>query len=982
MPFQFRNLCHAVILAMTVVGSSLSAQTSRPASSASNDVLPFKATETTLPNGLKVIVVPTGFPNLVSIQIPVQTGSRNEVEPGKSGFAHFFEHLMFRGTPKTPPDKYRQIMAKAGARDNAGTGDDSTHYYSTFAKEDLETILDVYADMFQNLSYSEADFKTEARAILGEYNKNSAEPLEKLFEVQRDHFYQAHTYKHTTMGFIKDIENMPNEYAYSKTFFERWYRPQFTTLIIAGDVTPERVLPLVEKYWGNWKGLGARASGLEGGNTMPVQIPKEPPPNGPKYVHVPWTSETLPWVTVAFPGPAFDEHSRESAAVEMLGAIYFGQTSDLYKKLVVAEQKVDVLLTDVPSSVDSSLFTVMARVKNTADAVYVRDQILSTFAEARFGQVPAARLAEARSNTRYSFARTIDSTERVAAVVAHYTSYKRSYQTVNNFYRTLESLTPADLQATAAKYFTDAGLVVTTLSKDPLPAAIEKAGALKAPAAAAAAPAPPAHGVVFGAPPAAAEGSTSLPIVLQKSPSPLINVKLLFGVGSAHDPAGKEGLSALTAAMVTQAGSKGLTIDQIDAELYPMAGTFSARTDKEMTSITGVIHRDNWNRFVPLVLPQLLDNGWRQEDFERLKTRQMNALVQDLRSSNEEELGKERLQMNVFRGTPYGHVALGTVAGLRAITMDDVRTFARTMYTRANLTMGVSGDASDDMVRDLTARLQALPQGPAASRPVVEARRPSGLEVEILEKDTRAVALSFGFPIDVTRSHPDFVALSVVRSWLGEHRLSSGHLYQRIREERGMNYGDYAYIEAFPRGMFQFFPDPNVARSRQLFEIWIRPVVPANAQMSLRIALYELQKLVRNGLTKEEFEGTRDYLMKNVYVMTARQDQQLGYALDSKWYGIPAFTEYMRAGLSTLTLDQVNAAIKRHLNADNMSIVIIAKDAQGLKQTLVADAFSPIKYDGTKDQALLDEDREIGGLKLGIPASHVTVTPIADVFAK
>jgi zinc protease len=965
------RLRHAVLLAMTIGCSGPSAHSTGPAVAPANDVLPFKATETTLPNGLKVIVIPTGFPNLVSVQVSVQTGSRNEVEPGKSGFAHFFEHLMFRGTPQTPPEKYRQIMAKAGARDNAGTGDDATHYYSTFAKEDLETILDVYADMFQNLSYPEADFKTEARAILGEYNKNSAEPLEKLFEVQRDHFYQTHTYKHTTMGFIKDIENMPNEYAYSKVFFERWYRPQFTTLIVAGDVTADQVKPLVEKYWGNWKG----------GSSTPVQIPAEPAPTGAKYAHVPWTSETLPWVTVAFPGPAFDENGKESAAVEMIGAIFFGQTSDLYKKLVVSEQKVDQLLVDTPSSIDSALFTVMARVKNPADAVYVRDQILSAFAAARFGQVPGARLAQAKSNTRYSFARTIDSTERVAAVVAAYAPYKRSYQTANNFYRTLDALGPADLQATAAKYFTDAGVIVTTLSKDPLPAAIAKAGPLTVPPGMAATPPTARDAVVSGVTPAV-EHAANLPIVRQQSPSPLINVKLLFGVGSAHDPAGKEGLNALTAAMLTQAGSNTMTIDQIDAALYPMAGTFTARADKEMTSITGVIHRDNWNTFVPLVLSQVLDNGWRQEDFERLKTRQMNALVQDLRSSNEEELGKERLQMNVFRGTPYGHVALGTVAGLRAITLDDVKAFARTMYTRANLTVGVSGDASDKMVSELTARLQALPAGPAAPRPAVEGRRPMGLEVEILEKDTRAVAISIGFPIEVTRSHPDFVALSVVRSWLGEHRLSSGQLYQRIREERGINYGDYAYIEAFPRGMFQFFPDPNVARRRQLFEIWIRPVVPANAQMSLRIALFELQKLIKNGLTKEQFEGTRDYLLKNVYVMTARQDQQLGYELDSKWYGIPGFTEYMRAGLSKLTLEQVNAAITRHLRAENLSIVVIAKDAQALKQALVADGFSPIKYDGAKDKALLDEDHVIGAMKLGIPASHVTVTPIADVFAK
>src|ERR1044071_6694709 len=216
--------------------------------STSRNIFPFEVTEKTLPNGLKVIVVPTGFPNLVSLQIPVQTGSRNEVEPGKSGFAHFFEHVMFRGTPNTPPEKYRELMARAGARDNASTGDDRTHYYSTFAKEDLEAILATYADMFQNLAYAESDFKTEARAILGEYNKNSAEPLEKLFEVQRETFYQTHTYKHTTMGFLRDIESMPNEYAYSKLFFERWYRPQYATLFIAGDVAPARVMPLVEKY--------------------------------------------------------------------------------------------------------------------------------------------------------------------------------------------------------------------------------------------------------------------------------------------------------------------------------------------------------------------------------------------------------------------------------------------------------------------------------------------------------------------------------------------------------------------------------------------------------------------------------------------------------------------------------------------------------------------------------------------------------------
>ena len=960
---------NASVIGVLALTAPISAQ--RPATSpaSATDVLPFAATERSLPNGLKVIVVPTGFPNLVSMQIPVQTGSRNEPEPGKSGFAHFFEHLMFRGTPNTPPEKFRQVMTSAGSRDNAGTGDDYTIYYTTFAKEDLEPVVAVYADMFQNLAYSESDFKTEARAILGEYNKNSANPYRKLFEVQREKFYQAHTYKHTTMGFIKDIENMPNEYAYSKVFFDRWYRPQYTTVVVAGDVTPEQVIPLIEKYWGPWK------AGTQAG----VAIPKEPAPRGPLYAHAAWDTETLPIVSVGFAAPAFDESSKDTAATEMIASLFFGRTSDLYKKLVVAEQKVDELEADVPNGFDPALFTVLARVKSPADAIYVRDQILTTAAQARERLVPAERLEEAKSYTRYSFARTLDSTERIASTVGGYAAYKGSYATVNNYYRTLASLAPEDVQRAARTYFTDQSLIVTTLGKAALPAGIDRLPSLASLQPAALSGASSRVNV----PPLQTRAATAaVPLVLQKSVLPQLNMKLLFTVGSAHDPVGKEGLAALTAELITEGGSRELTIDAIRAALYPMAGSFRAQTDKEMTAFTGVIHRDHWQKFLAAVLPQLVDPGIREADFKRVKEAQLNALLQDLRSNNEEELGKERLQTNLYRGTPYGHVSLGTVAGLNAVTVADVKQFARQMYTRANLTIGINGDASDDLVRAVQSAVAALPEGPTATRVKVEAVPPNGTEVEVLEKDTRATAISLGFPIGVTRAHPDFAALSVARAWLGDHRNSTGKLYQRIREVRGMNYGDYAYIEAFPRGMFQFFPDPNIARQRQIFEVWIRPVVPVNAHMALRIAINELNAVVQNGMTREAFETTRGFLMKNVYVMTARQDEQLGYALDSKWYGIGEFTAYMREGLSKLTLEQVNAAIKRHLTPTRLSVVIIAKDAQRLQDALASDAPSPIQYDGEKPPTLLEEDKRIGTLKLNIPRGNVRITPIAEVFAK
>ena len=256
------------------------------------------------------------------------------------------------------------------------------------------------------------------------------------------------------------------------------------------------------------------------------------------------------------------------------------------------------------------------------------------------------------------------------------------------------------------------------------------------------------------------------------------------------------------------------------------------------------------------------------------------------------------------------------------------------------------------------------------------------MDVEIIAKDTRATAISIGLPIEVTRTHPDFAAVNVARAWLGEHRMSQSHLFQRIRGIRGMNYGDYAYMEAFPRGMFQFFPDPNIARRAQIFEIWIRPVVPENAHMALRIATTELGKLIDDGMTEADFKSARQYLMKNVYVMTQTQDQQLGYALDSRWYGMAEYTGYMRAQLEKLTRDDVNRALKKHLSATDLSVVIITKDAEGLKSQLVADGFSTIKYDGEKPKDILDEDKVIGARKLNIAPGRVRITAVDQVFAR
>ncbi|MBZ5620352.1 MAG: insulinase family protein [Acidobacteriia bacterium] len=416
-------------------------------------VFPYSYTQEDLPNGLRLITVPTDYPNIVATYIVVQTGSRNEVEPGHTGFAHLFEHLMFKGTEKFPSAKYDEMLKHIGAASNAFTNDDFTCYYTTFSKEDLPTVLAMEGDRFQNLKYSEPEFKTETLAVLGEYNKNSSSPFSKLGEVLDDTAFDRHTYKHTTMGFLKDIQDMPNQFEYSLKFFDRYYRPEYTTIIVVGDVKPKPTRALVDKYWGDWKH----------GSYKP-EIPVEPPQKAPRTNHVDWPSPTLPIVTIAFKAPAYDDATKEAAALDVLAFLAFSANSDLYQSLVVQEQKADLLSGSSPNNVDPSLFEIIARVKKPGDIEFVRDRILAAIRGFQDKPVDRARLDAVRKRLRYSLALRMDSSDAIAGILARYVALRRTPESMNRLFEQYAQLTPEDVQQAAAKYLVESGRSIVTLT--------------------------------------------------------------------------------------------------------------------------------------------------------------------------------------------------------------------------------------------------------------------------------------------------------------------------------------------------------------------------------------------------------------------------------------------------------------------------------------------------------------------------------------
>ncbi len=487
------------------------------------------------------------------------------------------------------------------------------------------------------------------------------------------------------------------------------------------------------------------------------------------------------------------------------------------------------------------------------------------------------------------------------------------------------------------------------------------------------------------APPASAQGGlANSPVLLPVAADPTVAFKIAFAIGSQNDPAGKEGLAYLTATLMAEGATKKHPYPEVLRLLYPMAAGYGARVDKELITFSGRVHKDNLDAYVPMLLDAIREPAFEEADFSRIKQRTRDFIEKTLRYSSDEELGKAALYGAAFAGTPYAHLNAGTAAGLAAITLEDVRQFHARNFTREAVLLAMGGGYDAALVERMQGDLAQLPAGKPAAVMSPALQAPEGRPVVIVKKPGPATAISFGFPIEARRGDRDFYALWVANSWLGEHRNSSSHLYSVIREKRGMNYGDYSYIECFPEGGNRNVPPANVPRRRQLFEVWIRPVPNDQAQFALRAAMREVESLAKNGLTQDQFELTRSFISKYSLNYAVSTEDRLGYALDDRVYGVkaPGHLDNFRHVIPTLKLAEVNAAIKKHLRPDRMWIAMVSEQADSLAAQLASGAPSPMKYASPKPDEVLAEDKTIEAYPLALRRDRIQVVPVDGMFAR
>jgi zinc protease len=387
-----------------------------------------------LANGMRVVFIPFDSPGLVAYYTLMRVGSRNEPEAGRSGYAHFFEHMMFRGTKAQPADVYESTVVKLGLDTNA-----------------FPTVIELEADRFRNLDYSEPQFKTEAGAILGEYAKSASNPDQLMSEKVLETAFDAHTYRHTTIGYLADVKAMPNGFAYSRDFFRRYYKPDNATVFVVGDFDRPDTLARIEKAYGGWRG-----------KTQPAAVAVEAPQRAPRRASVPWSTPTLPRVWMSWHTPSA-ANLRATAIQMVLNEYLFGETSPLVQDLVRTRQLADAVDATFSPHRDPHLFGVLLRMKSEAGLPLGESAVLAEVQGLAQGKVDAPRVAAVRSNVKYGRLMAQDRASRVAVQAAVTTAWTGDVGYEAKLLEAIGKVQPKDLVAFARKYLVTGNSTTVTL---------------------------------------------------------------------------------------------------------------------------------------------------------------------------------------------------------------------------------------------------------------------------------------------------------------------------------------------------------------------------------------------------------------------------------------------------------------------------------------------------------------------------------------
>ncbi len=759
---------------------------------------PQAFTERTLPNGLRVFAIrDTTTPN-VTVQVWYNVGGRDDPR-GRSGFAHLFEHLMFKATRNLVPEQMDRLTEDVGGFNNASTGDDYTNYYEVVPANHLQRLLFAEADRMASLVVDPASFASEREVVKEEYRQGLARPYGKLFQTDLPAIsYTRHPYARGVIGDVANLDAATIDDV--RAFHATYYRPDNAVLVVAGNFDPAQLDRWIDEYFGPIK----RPAG-----TIPRVTVTEPPRTAPilRTVHEPGTP--LPAVVISWQLPP--ARDADVPALQVLDAILAtGEHSRLYDSLVYRSQIATSAATALDLRAGTGMYAAYAILAGGKTAAAGEAALRREVARLRHTPVTAAELAEAKNELTTAALRGRETIDGRASQLASDVLLTGDPRASERQLAAIGQVTIADVQRVARRYLTDAQSAAIRY----LPAAPGTAGETVAvassvvtapltvpadvpvivPASAAERIAPPAPGPAIAATPPRIDEQT-LPnglriVTVERHDLPLVTAVIVAEGGGSGDRPGRAGTASLAASLMTK-GTATRSATDIARQIEALGGSIASGADRDGSSVSIAVTSAELPRAMPILADVVMHPAFAADELERLRTQAIDGTTVALKDGP--QLAALVAGRAVFGTGPYAAPADGTPASLAAITRADVTGAWQRIWAPGRASLVMVGDVTPAMAHTLAERALGDWRGTPVTPLPAPAPFPAPRAILIDMPEAAQAAVIVARP-GIARTDPRYYALSLANTVLGGG--FSSRLNQEIRIRRGLAYGASSSVQA------------------------------------------------------------------------------------------------------------------------------------------------------------------------------------------
>jgi zinc protease len=908
-------MCHvvgAVVVMLAVMVASASranAESAKPQAASTGSPEPIQFEQETLPNGLRVIYAPLHQAPVVHVRVLYHVGSRDE-RPDRQGFAHMFEHMMFRGSAHVKPEEHMKLIGIVGGYSNAFTSFDETVYVNTVPSNQLDLALYLEADRMASFKVNEDIYKTERKVVAEEWRIRQNRPYGTQFEDFLKNAFTTHSYRWTPIGNMDHLRAA--EVAELQEFFNTYYIPNNAVLVVAGDIDVAKTKEMVKKYYA-WVPKGPDPKR----NAQP-----EPPQTKARTVTVDYRVP-LPAVMIGWHIP--DYKNDDHYALEILSNILSGGRSGrLDRELVYGKdpQAVGVSAMHVQLQ-DSGIFAVSATVMQGKDVKAVEAKLNEIVQDVVEKGVTQDELDKARTQYRVALIHSRQTADDLATQLGDEALFANDPSRVNTFLDKVNALTTADIHAIAKKYFAPTGATTMTIHPDPLGKAAQASKAEQTANAPVKASEPvkprevtfpsdwPQQPTIAKAQPTPTfeKGTESnvngvRVIVMPDHRLPLVNWSLTMRRGSHSDPKGKEGLASIAGDMLRR-GTERASFAELNKDLESRGITLEVSDGGDFTRVGGSSMTEQLEHGFDRTREILMTPTFPADEFEKLRQQTVESLV--LALDNASTVAGNDMDEALYGDTPLGRNS--TPASVKSITIDDVKNFYKTYFRPNDAILVISGDVSVEKGQELAKKLTGGWQPgelPTVSYDVP--KPPTKRRIILVDRPAaKQSVVRMGIPAYTNQSDEKFpgsVAGQILTAGI------DSRLNKYVRAERGLAYGVH--------GVFQ------PGRHAGQFSAGTDTAVESTAD-TVEAIFKVLDDMKKAPVTEKELAEAQSRVAGGMVMSMQTIGQQAGMRSDGilNNYPIDYYDKYP-ARIGQVSREQVQQVMQKYVKDGEMVIIVVA----------------------------------------------------------